>query len=145
MAENSQSVTLNDKAGKNGIIPEKAQEEVLKTLTDQLYISKKDLVEIGQRNGMKGDQDKLQRSFISRQMQRFLADLKDDEGHRLVMAVEDRYVVLDACNSRKALQSIHNRLQHQMRGLEQTDLKVQSRIESLKRMIARLTRRGGTA
>ena len=129
---------MSKRAPKPAPIPLKAQKEVLEKLSSRSNIPKKELVEIGLRNGVKGDPEKLQISYIRQQMQRFLAGLRDDEGNRLVMAEEDRYVLLDGCGSQKALEGIHNRLQNQIRGLERTDRKVQGYIEAVKRTLARL-------
>ena len=130
-----------NKAAKTTVLPLKAQEEILEKLFDQMYISKEDVDAITERYGISGDIVKLQQAYRRQQAQRFLSGLRDDDGVRLVMSVRgSKYVLIDYCNDRSGLTSLHQRIQSQMKGLDRSDGKVMDRIEKLKGMIARFTR-----
>ena len=132
---------MSAKQEKGTVLPLEAQEEILEKLFDQMYISKEDIEEITRRYGVSGDVAALQRAYRMQQAQRFLSNLRDDDGVRLAMSVKGgKYVLIDYCNDKRGLTALHQRLQNQMQGLNRSDSKVLVRIEKLKTMIARFTR-----
>ena len=132
---------MSVKQEKGTVLPLEAQEEILEKLFDQMYISKEDIDEITRRYGVSGDIAALQRAYRMQQAQRFLSNLRDDDGVRLAMSVKGgKYVLIDYCNDKRGLNALHQRLQGQMQGLNRSDSKVLVRIEKLKRMIGRFTR-----
>ena len=109
-----------------------------------MLLDKKDIDEITERYGVRGDDETLQRSYRRQQAQRFIASLRDDDGVRLAMSVRGgKYVLIDYSNDKRGLNALHERLQSQIRGLDRSDTKVTDRIAQLKRIIARFTRGGG--
>ena len=135
---------MSAKQEKGTVLPLEAQEEILEKLFDQMYISKEDIDEITRRYGVSGDIAVLQRAYRMQQAQRFLSNLRDDDGVRLAMSVKGgKYVLIDYCNDKRGLNALHQRLQGQMQGLNRSDSKVLVRIEKLKTMIARFTRQDG--
>lgn len=135
---------MSAKQEKGTALPLEAQEEILEKLFDQMYISKEDIDEITRRYGVSGDIAALQRAYRMQQAQRFLSGLRDDDGVRLAMSVKGgKYVLIDYCNDKRGLTALHQRLQGQMQGLNRSDSKVLVRIEKLKTMIARFTRKNG--
>ena len=135
---------MSGKQEKSTVLPLEAQEEILEKLFDQMYISREDIDEITRRYGVSGDIAALQRAYRMQQAQRFLSGLRDDDGVRLAMSVKGgKYVLIDYCNDKRGLTALHQRLQGQMQGLNRSDSKVLVRIEKLKTMIARFTRKNG--
>ena len=120
------------------VLPLKAQEEILEKLFTQMYISREDIDTITEKYGVTGDVETLQRSYRRQQAQRFISGLRDDNGVRLALSVKGgRFALIDYCNDRAGLNSLHERFQHTITGLKQSDSKVLERTEQLKRMIAR--------
>ena len=74
--------------------------------------------------------------------QRLMASIRDEHGHREVLARGSEYIVLECCNDRQALQAIRRRIQSQMNGLEVSSMKVGGRIRVLDRFLARFRKAG---
>ena len=73
---------------------------------------------------MSGDVDALQNAYRKRVGQRLMASIRDEQGHREVLARGGEYIVLECCNDQQALQAIRRRIQSQMNGLEVSSMKV---------------------
>lgn len=94
------------------------------------------------KHGVSGDMDALQDSYRKRLGQRLMASIRDEHGHREVLARGSEYIVLECCNDRQALQAIRRRIQSQMNGLEVSSMKVGGRIHVLERFLARFRKAG---
>ena len=114
-------------------------EETLASLTKQrtiLNVRKKKRREL---YGALADEAALQHRYRKQLGQRLIAGIRDESGRREVMSNgKGRYFVLECCRDRQQLQSIRRRIQNQMRGLDASARKVQTRLRVLGRLAARL-------
>lgn len=124
------------------VLPPKAEAEILELLFSNLEISSGEIAAILEKHQVSGNIEALQDSYRKRLGQRLMASIRDDEGKREVLANgRGRYVVLECCGDRQQLQSIRRRIQGQMKGLNESAVKVQTRIRVLDRLKARLSPR----
>ena len=113
--------------------------EIMNKIFENGRFSEEEREDLIDRYRVEADMKELWRSWMRRQIQRFVSKLKDDDGNRLAVAVKGRgYVLIDYCNDKKALHSIHESIQNQINGLTRTDGKVQTRLENVRRMVERL-------
>lgn len=111
-----------------------------------MRISTKQMDRILAKHGVKGDTKALQRAYRLSVGQRLIADVRDEEGRREILAARENggteYIVLDACGDPEKINGIQLRLRAQVMGLTQTTDKVSDRGGILKR-VARRLRSGG--
>ena len=113
--------------------------EIMNKIFENGRFSEEEREDLIDRYRVEADMKELWRSWMRRQIQRFVSKLKDDDGNRLAVAVKGRgYVLIDYCNDKKALHSIHESIQNQINGLTRTDGKVQTRLENVRLMVERL-------
>ena len=113
--------------------------EIMNKIFENGRFSEEEREDLIDRYRVEADMKELWRSWMRRQIQRFVSKLKDDDGNRLAVAVKGRgYVLIDYCNDKKALHSIHESIQNRINGLTRTDGKVQTRLENVRRMVERL-------
>lgn len=119
------------------ILPPEAELEIMTALSANMKISSDEIAAILKKHGVSGDVDALQDSYRKRLGQRLMASLRDGEGKREVLANgRGRYVVLECCDDRQQLQAIRRRIHGQMKGLNESAGKVQTRIRVLDRLKA---------
>ena len=128
-------------------IPQKAEIEILETLSEQMCISGAQIVDILKRHGVSADTEALQYSYRRRLGQQFLASLRDEDGRRDVFAVSDgtggtEYVVIEGCSDRNKLKRIWHRLNSQTSGLDNSSVKVKDRLERLNTIAHRIRKAG---
>lgn len=124
------------------VLPSKAEAEILELLYANMEIQSDEIAAILKKHRVAGDVEALQDSYRKRLGQRLMASIRDDEGKREVLANgRGQYVVLECCGDQQQLQSIRRRIQGQMKGLNESSGKVQTRIRVLDRLKARLSPR----
>ena len=124
------------------ILPPEAEDEILTALFANMRISSGEIAAILKKHHVSGDMDVLQDRYRKQLGQRLMASIRDEQGHREVLARGSEYIVLECCNDRQALQAIRRRIQSQMNGLEVSSMKVGGRIHVLERFLARFRKAG---
>lgn len=124
------------------ILPPEAEDEILTALFANMRISSGEIAAILKKHHVSGDMDVLQDRYRKQLGQRLMASIRDEHGHREVLARGSEYIVLECCNDRQALQAIRRRIQSQMNGLEVSSMKVGGRIRVLDRFLARFRKAG---
>lgn len=124
------------------ILPPEAEDEILNTLFTNMRISSGEIAAILKKHNVSGDTELLQDRYRKQLGQRLMASIRDEHGHREVLARGSEYIVLECCNDRQALQAIRRRIQSQMNGLEVSSMKVGGRIRVLDRFLARFRKAG---
>lgn len=124
------------------ILPPEAEDEILTALFANMRISSGEIAAILKKHHVSGDMDVLQDRYRKQLGQRLMASIRDEQGHREVLARGSEYIVLECCNDRQALQAIRRRIQSQMNGLEVSSMKVGGRIRVLDRFLARFRKAG---
>lgn len=120
-------------------LPPKAETEILDLLFANMEIGADEIAAILKKHKVTADPELLQDRYRRQLGQRLMASLRDESGKREVLSNgKGRYFVLECCRDRRQLKSIRRRIQGQMRGLNGSAAKVQSRIAMLDRLIARL-------
>ena len=117
-------------------LPPQAEAEILGRLFTNMRISSGEIAAILEKHGVCGDVPSLQASYRKRLGQRLMASLRDEHGRREVLAHGSEYVVVPCCNDAQALKAIQYRLQSQMRGLDESAVKVQGRVRLLERLVS---------
>ena len=124
---------------KHPSLPSAAEEEVLERLFRDMEITSDEVAAILEKHGVLADEAALQHRYRKQLGQRLMAGIRDESGHREVMSNgKGRYFVLECCRDRQQLQSVRRRIQNQMRGLDASAHKVQTRLHVLERLAARL-------
>ena len=119
-------------------LPPAAEEEVLERLFRDMEITSDEVAAILEKHGVLAD-EALQHRYRKQLGQRLMAGIRDESGHREVMSNgKGRYFVLECCRDRQQLQSVRRRIQNQIRGLDASAHKVQTRLHVLERLAARL-------
>ena len=116
------------------LLPPEAEEEILTALFTNMKISSGEIAAILKKHHVSGDTELLQDRYRKRMGQRLMASIRDEHGHREVLARGSEYIVLECCNDR--------RIQSQMNGLEVSSMKVGGRIRVLDRFLARFRKAG---
>ena len=120
-------------------LPPAAEEEVLERLFRDMEITSDEVAAILEKHGVLADEAALQHRYRKQLGQRLMAHIRDESGRREVMSNgKGRYFVLECCRDRRQLQSVRRRIQNQMRGLDASAHKVQTRLRVLERLAARL-------
>ncbi len=120
---------------------ERARYEIFSVLADDLRISTDEIDRILSKYGVKRATKELQRAYRLSVGQRMLAEIRDEEGKREILA--DRackateYIILETCNDPEKLARIRNRLRSQIAGLEQTVEKIEERGGVFTRIFSR--------
>ena len=123
----------------------RAKAEIYSVLSEDMKISAERMDGILARHGVRRSPKELQRAYRLSVGQRFIAEVRDGNGNREILATRTEngveYVVVDACSDPKVL----SRLQHRLRGcissLESTSSKVKERQSALAGIRQRLFRR----
>ena len=123
-------------------LPPEAEAEIMEKLFSNMKISSGEIAAILKKHHVSGDTELLQDRYRKRMGQRLMASIRDEHGHREVLARGSEYIVLECCNDRQALQAIRRRIQSQMNGLEVSSMKVGGRIRVLDRFLARFRKAG---
>lgn len=123
-------------------LPPAAEAEIMERLSANMKITSEEIAAILAKHGVSGDVEALQNAYRKRVGQRLMASIRDEQGHREVLARGSEYIVLECCNDRQALQAIRRRIQSQMNGLEVSSMKVGGRIRVLDRFLARFRKAG---
>lgn len=125
--------------GKLPSLPPAAEDEILERLFRDMEISSDEVAAILEKHGVLADENLLQHRYRKQLGQRLMAGIRDESGQREVMSNgKGRYFVLECCRDRQQLQSVRRRIQNQMRGLDASARKVQTRLHVLERLAARL-------
>lgn len=128
-------------------VPPKAKQKILEKLEKDKRISTGDIEKILIRHHVAGDADALQHTYRLGLAQRLMASIRDEKGHREVLAVRRKdgssdYIAIDFCGNEKELQSIRHKIHGSIIGLEETAAKVKVRIGAIRRFANRLRRLG---
>lgn len=116
-------------------LPVGAQKEILDKLFSDMRISSDDIVKILKKYEVKGDVEALQDGYRRRVGQRLMASIRDDAGRREVLSGKGReYFVVECCNDAKQLMAIRRRIESQLEGLDNSAVKVRTRIGVLERI-----------
>ncbi len=124
------------------IAKNRAKAEIYSILAKEMRISTKQMDTILAKHGVRRDPEALQRAYRLSVGQQMVADVRDEDGKREVLASrangETEYIVLEACNDPQKLNEIQHRLKAQISGLVETAQKVDERSGTLQRFIKRL-------
>jgi len=123
--------------------------EIYSVLEKDMKISADRMDRILAKHGVRRDAKALQRAYRLSVGQRIMADIRDTDGKREILAARTEngteYIVVEACNDPKVL----GQLQHKLRGcissLESTSGKVEKRQRYLARFRQRLFHGGKAA
>jgi len=124
------------------LLPPAAEAEIMDLLSANLRISSGEIAAILAKHGVSGDAEALQNAYRKRLGQRLMANLRDENGKRKVLAHGSEYVVVECCSDQQKLKAIRRRIQSQMNGLDDSAGKVRRRIHVLARLSAMLKRTG---
>lgn len=120
----------------------KARAEIYSVLSDDMKISVERMDNILAKHGVRRDPKALQRAYRLSVGQRIMADVRDAEGKREILAARTEngteYIVLEACSDQKVLNGLQHRLRECISSLEHTSGKVKQRQDSLSRLFSRL-------
>ena len=113
-----------------------ARSEILALLQRQMYVSADQAAEVLEKYGVSGDDETLQKRYRKRLCQQLMASIRDEDGHRQVLALCDtkggaEYIIIDCCNDPVKLEKIWSRLNGQMTGLDNSTTKVEGRLKLL--------------
>ena len=122
------------------LLPPEAEEEILTALFTNMKISSGEIAAILKKHHVSGDTELLQDRYRKRMGQRLMASIRDEHGHREVLARGSEYIVLECCNDQKALKAIRHRIESQVKGLDVSAAKVNGRIHVLDRLIKKSKR-----
>lgn len=124
----------------------RAKDEIFSVLAKDMRIGTERMDSILAKHGVKRSPKELQRAYRLSVAQRMMADVRDEDGRREILALRahggTEYIVLEACHDRDKLDAIRHRLLGQIAGLEQTAEKVEQRSGVFGRMFARRTEKG---
>ena len=121
-----------------------ARSEILALLQRQMYVSADQAAEVLEKYGVSGDDETLQKRYRKRLCQQLMASIRDEDGHRQVLALCDtkggaEYIIIDCCNDPVKLEKIWYRLNGQMTGLDNTfDAYLYQLVENKQRFIAQI-------
>lgn len=121
------------KKKQNDLIPQAAIDEIFEKLARDMRISSDEMEKILSRHKVNKDATKLRRSYRRSAGQRLMAIVRDKDGVREIMAAYNKklkcweYLVIDACNDPKELESISKQLSENIAGLERSEEKVRQR------------------
>ncbi len=121
---------------------DKAKAEIFAVLSENMKISTEHMDMILQKHGVRRDPKELQRAYRLSVGRRFVADVRDTEGKREILAVRTEngmeYIVINACNDADTLKSLQHRLRGCISSLQSTSGKVKARQGFLRRLQKRL-------
>ncbi len=125
----------------------KARAEIFEVLLKDMRISTKHMDAILARHGIRNDPEALQRTYRLSVGQKIMAEVRDDEGNREILAARTEngmeYIVIDACNDELLLARIQSKLRSAIAGLERSSAKVEKRQGILSGVFGRFSPRGG--
>lgn len=121
------------KKKQNDLIPQAAIDEIFDKLAKDMRISSDEMEKILAWHKVEKDTHALRRTYRRSAGQRLMASVRDKDGVREIMAAYNKklkcweYLVIDACNDPKELESISKQLSENIAGLERSGEKVRQR------------------
>ena len=121
---------------------DRARAEIYSVLEKDMKISADRMDRILAKHGIRRDTKALQRTYRLSVGQRIMADIKDTDGRREILAARTEsgteYIVLDACHDPKVLGKLQQKLCGCISSLESTSGKVEKRQRYLAHFRQRL-------
>lgn len=117
-------------------IPIGAEREIKRCLATDMRITPEAVAGILEKHGVRGDEKKLQRSYLLRVAQQYMAMLRDDEENRIVYCIrtskgKKEYVVISCHNDSKQLESVLKRLGSDRKGFADSQDIIRQRLGQL--------------